>query len=55
MICYNAHGEPVRMEIRVNRSFRLFWSPVVVVMPGWKPWKTPAAPPAADVPVNPFA
>lgn len=44
MICYTSDGEPTRMEIRVNRSFRLFWSPVVVVVPGWKPWKVPAAP-----------
>ncbi|HVY14581.1 MAG TPA: hypothetical protein VHB27_05100 [Rhodopila sp.] len=54
MICYTADGEPVRMEIRVNRSFRLFWSPIVVVVPGWKPWKTPAAPRRAET-VNPFA
>jgi hypothetical protein len=42
LICYEADGTPVRMDIRYNRSFRLFWSPVIVVIPGWKPWKTPA-------------
>lgn len=41
LICYSAAGEPLRMEIRTNRSFSLFWSPVVIVIPGWKPWKTP--------------
>ena len=41
LICYEADGTPVRMDIRFNRSFRLFWSPVVVMFPGWKPWKTP--------------
>lgn len=54
MICYTGSGEPVRMEIRVNRSFRLFWSPVIVVVPGWKPWKTPASPDKIPA-VNPFA
>jgi hypothetical protein len=42
LICYEADGTPIRMDIRFNRSFRLFWSPVVVVIPGWKPWKGPA-------------
>lgn len=41
LICYHADGTPVRMDIRHNRSFRILWSPVVVVIPGWKPWKTP--------------
>ncbi len=41
LICYDAGGRPTGMEIRFNRSYRLFWSPVVVVIPGWKPWKTP--------------
>ncbi|MGE0226442.1 MAG: hypothetical protein AB7F35_13785 [Acetobacteraceae bacterium] len=41
-ICYSAAGEPLSMDIRVNRSFRLFWSPVILVIPGWRPWKTPA-------------
>ena len=41
LICYEADGTPTRMDIRFNRSFRLFWSPVVVMFPGWKPWKTP--------------
>ncbi len=42
LICYAADGQPLRMDIRFNRSFRLFWSPVIVVIPGWKPWKVPA-------------
>ena len=41
LICYEPDGTPLRMEIRFNRSFRLFWSPVVIMFPGWKPWKTP--------------
>lgn len=53
MIAYTLTGEPLRMEIRVNRSFRLFWSPIVIVVPRWQPWKTPA--PAAPGMVNPFA
>ncbi len=46
LISYEADGTPLRMDIRFNRSFRLFWSPVVIMVPGWKPWKTPAADPA---------
>jgi hypothetical protein len=42
LLCFSADGTPQRMDIRVNRSFRLFWSPVVFVLPGWKAWKTPA-------------
>jgi hypothetical protein len=42
LICYEPDGTPIRMDIRFNRSFRLFWSPVVVMFPGWKPWKTPS-------------
>ena len=42
LLCFDADGTPLRMEIRFNRSFRLFWSPVVIMIPGWKPWKTPA-------------
>ncbi len=41
LICYHADGTPLRMDIRVNRSFSLLWSPVVIMFPGWKPWKTP--------------
>ncbi|MBS0638859.1 MAG: hypothetical protein JSS43_03240 [Proteobacteria bacterium] len=41
LISYDLDGKPLAMDIRVNRSWRLFWSPVVVVIPGWKPWKTP--------------
>jgi len=40
-IRYDRDGAPLAMDIRVNRSFRLFWSPVVIVIPGWRPWKTP--------------
>ncbi len=42
LICYEADGTPLRMDIRFNRSFRLLWSPVVIVLPAWKPWKTPS-------------
>jgi hypothetical protein len=41
LVCYEADGTPIRMDIRFNRSFRLFWSPVVIMFPGWKAWKTP--------------
>ena len=43
LICYESSGSPIRMDIRFNRSFRLFWSPVVIMLPGWKPWKVPEA------------
>jgi hypothetical protein len=39
---YTADGTPLSMDIRVNHSFRLFWSPVIVVFPGWADWKSPA-------------
>lgn len=42
LICYEADGTPIRMDLRFNRSFRLLWSPVVLMFPGWRPWKTPA-------------
>jgi hypothetical protein len=45
LISYEADGTPIRMDIRFNRAFRLFWSPLVLVFPGWKPWKTPDTPP----------
>jgi hypothetical protein len=41
-IVYEGDGKPLSMNIRVNRSFRLFWTPVVIIIPGWRPWKTPA-------------
>jgi hypothetical protein len=41
LLSYETDGTPIRMDIRFNRSFRLFWSPVVIMFPGWKPWKTP--------------
>ncbi len=44
MICYDALGGPLRMDIRVNRSFSLFWTPMLIVIPGWKPWKVPRSP-----------
>jgi hypothetical protein len=44
LIVYDINGTPVRMDIRFNRSFRLFWSPVVLMFPGWQSWKTPATP-----------
>jgi len=40
-IHYSREGEPLSMDIRVNRAFRLLFSAVVLVLPGWKPWKTP--------------
>ncbi len=43
LICYKLDGTPTHMDIRFNRSFRLFWSPVVVMFPGWKSWKLPTA------------
>jgi hypothetical protein len=43
LICYEADGTPLRMDIRYNRSFRLLWSPVVIMFPGWKSWKAPTA------------
>ncbi|MSP03504.1 MAG: hypothetical protein EXR07_21050 [Acetobacteraceae bacterium] len=44
-IRYGLTGEPIEMDIRFNRSFRLLFSPVVLVFPGWKPWKTPSGSP----------
>lgn len=43
LIIYGSDGTPMRMDIRFNRSFRVLWSPVVIVLPTWRPWKTPAA------------
>jgi hypothetical protein len=45
LISYEANGMPIQMDIRSNCSFRLFCSPVLVMFPGWKPWKTPATEP----------
>ena len=42
LIKYDLNGKPLSMDIRINRSFRLFWTPVVIVIPGWRPWKKPA-------------
>jgi hypothetical protein len=42
LISYESDGTPIRMDIRFNRSFRLFWSPVVLMFPGWRPWKMPS-------------
>jgi hypothetical protein len=41
LIHYDTDGTPLGMDIRVNRAWRLFWSPIVIVIPGWKPWKKP--------------
>lgn len=41
LVSYDRAGNPLRMDIRYNRSWRLFWTPVVLVVPSWKPWKTP--------------
>ena len=41
-IDYAADGTPLSMNIRINHSFRLLWSPVVLVFPGWADWKLPA-------------
>ena len=41
-VIYDLSGRPLAMDIRVNRSFSLFWTPVVIVIPAWRPWKTPA-------------
>lgn len=43
LVSYTADGEPLGMDMRINRSFRILWSPVVVVIPGWKAWKHPDA------------
>ena len=40
-IVYDLSGQPLEMDIRVNRSFSLFWTPVVIVRPAWRHWKTP--------------
>jgi hypothetical protein len=42
LVSYDASGTPLRMDIRFNRSFRLFWSPIVIIVPGWRPWKKPS-------------
>jgi hypothetical protein len=41
-IHYTRAGTPTSMDVRIVRSLRLFWSPVVIVIPGWRPWKKPA-------------
>jgi hypothetical protein len=41
LLYFGPGSTPLRMDIRFNRSFRLLWSPVVIVIPSWKPWKTP--------------
>jgi hypothetical protein len=41
-IRYSSDGTPLGMDIQVNRSFRVFWSPLIMVFPGWQKWKTPA-------------
>ncbi|HEY1930455.1 MAG TPA: hypothetical protein VGG99_00440 [Acetobacteraceae bacterium] len=39
---YSPLGVPVGMDIRFVRSFRLLFSWLIVQMPAWRPWKTPA-------------
>jgi hypothetical protein len=41
-IRYALDGTPLGMDIQVNRSFRVLWSPLVMVFPGWQRWKQPA-------------
>lgn len=41
LVHYDLAGMPLSMDIRVNRSFSLFWSPIVIVIPAWRPWKRP--------------
>ena len=41
-ISYTKDGTPIGMDIQVNRSLSILWSSIVIVVPGWKPWKTPA-------------
>lgn len=38
-IHYDQANRPVAMDIRFNRAFRFFF--IVVMVPGWRPWKTP--------------
>jgi hypothetical protein len=40
-INYLRDGTPIDMDIRIVRSLRLLWSPVVIVTPSWRAWKTP--------------
>jgi hypothetical protein len=42
MIAYASDGTPVGMDIRVNRAWRLPLTPLVISIPGWRPWKLPA-------------
>ncbi len=39
---FDLAGEPIGMDIRFSREFRLFWSPIVIAFPGWRHWKQPA-------------
>ena len=50
LLCYEGDDTPFRMDIRVSRSFSLFWTPVVIVIPAWKAWKTPDHPTSSTIP-----
>jgi hypothetical protein len=39
---YSGDGTPLGMDIQINRSFRILWSPLVMVFPAWRKWKVPA-------------
>ena len=39
-IHYDRADQPTAMDIRFNRAFQFFF--IVVMLPGWRPWKTPA-------------
>jgi hypothetical protein len=41
-ISYTKDGTPIGMDIQINRSLSILWSSFVIVVPAWKPWKTPA-------------
>jgi hypothetical protein len=42
-IHYSPDGEPTAMDIRTARAFKLLFSAVILVFPGWKAWKTPGS------------
>jgi hypothetical protein len=41
-IRYAPDGTPLGMDIQINRSFRVLWSPLIMVFPGWRKWKVSA-------------
>src|SRR6185312_11796617 len=40
---YSPAGDPIGMDIRAVRSIRLLFSVLIIQVPSWKPWKTPAS------------